>query len=219
MPQKKTAKKSKPKSQVKSYHHGDLKNALLDSSIALLRNHGPQAFSLRELALSLGVSSAAPYRHFKTKEKLFSALAVQGFEVLTMGFRKAIEAHPFEPMEQLHGIGVSYYRFAGEHPEQLQMMFGNIIPQIEIANDAEFGAAAGKAFKALCEAVKACQDAGLLDVKMDVKKLAIIIWSAIHGFASLHLTGTLQGASGLSYNAENLVRQISIAITSGLKSV
>lgn len=199
-----------------NYHHGDLKNALLESAVDLLRKHGPQAFSLRELALSVGVSSAAPYRHFKTKEKLFSALAVRGFSILTAGFIGAIQNHPDNPIEQLHNVGLSYYEFARQYPEHLQMMFGNIIPQTEIAKDVEFGAAAGQAFGALVQVVKSCQKKNFFKTSDDSKMLAILMWSSIHGFAALDSAGTLKGASGLDYDPGVLVVQISKIMTAGL---
>jgi AcrR family transcriptional regulator len=210
---------SKPRSVSTTYHHGDLKNALLTSSIGLLRKHGPQSFSLRELALSLGVSSAAPYRHFKTKERIFAAIAVQGFGHLTKGFENAIKSHPLNPPEQLHAVGVSYYQFAVKYPEHLQMMFGNIISQADIAADEEFKAAAGKAFGTLVGVVKSCQTDGFLNPKEDPKLQAILLWSSIHGFASLNISGTLQGASGLAYNPELIAKQISMAMSHGLKEM
>lgn len=216
--EKKTVNR-KPKIPVnteKNYHHGDLKNALLDSAIKLLRKHGPQAFSLRQLALGLGVSSAAPYRHFKTKEQIFSALAVRGFVLLTEGFQNAIEDDTKNTLEQLYAVGVSYYKFAIRYPEHLQMMFGNIISQSDIAKDKEFGMAASKAFSVLVKVITNCQAVGSLNPKENPKMLAILFWSSVHGFAALDSSGTLQGASGLNYDPQQLVVRISKVVSCGL---
>lgn len=209
------AQKEKKKA-IKKYHHGDLKNALLRSSVQLLKSNGPQSFSIRELALSLGVSSAAPYRHFKTKEKIFAGLAEEGFVLLSKGFEDAIRLHPKSPIDQLHSVGVAYYRFAVQNPEYLQMMFGNIIPPEEISKDPKMGEAAGRAFKLLVQVVASCQAHGDLAKKEDPKMLAILIWSSIHGFAALDSTATLTGASGLNYRPEDLVVRISKAMSMGL---
>ena len=67
----------------RSYHHGNLKHALLDASLALIRTVGPGAFTLREVARRAGVSHNAPYRHFRDKGELLAALAADGFDRLT----------------------------------------------------------------------------------------------------------------------------------------
>src|SRR5580700_9985299 len=71
----------------RSYHHGNLKEVLLDAALALISEVGPQAFTLREVARRAGVSHNAPYRHFRDKDELLAVVAVQGFERLTAAMK------------------------------------------------------------------------------------------------------------------------------------
>ena len=72
-----------------SYHHGDLANALVDAALAVVERDGADALSLRDLAASLGVSRAAPYRHFADRDALLAAVAARGFEALAEIYRAA----------------------------------------------------------------------------------------------------------------------------------
>ena len=74
------------------YHHGNLKHALLEASLGLIREIGPRAFTLREVARRAGVSHNAPYRHFRNKEELLAAVAAEGFDRLTESMLEAAEA-------------------------------------------------------------------------------------------------------------------------------
>src|SRR5271166_2750989 len=76
----------------RSYHHGNLKQALLEASLDIIRKAGPGAFTLREVARRAGVSHNAPYRHFRDKEALLAALAAEGFDRLTAAMAKAVES-------------------------------------------------------------------------------------------------------------------------------
>src|SRR5260370_35374494 len=88
------------------YHHGNLKQELLDSAVALIAEVGSQAFTLRELARQAGVSHNAPYRHFKDKEDLLGAVAAQGFDRLTASMTQAmLEGRTAVERLRLPGLG------------------------------------------------------------------------------------------------------------------
>src|SRR5689334_12922453 len=94
------------------YHHGNLRAALLAEAVRVLAEADAATLSLRDLARRLGVSHAAPYRHFADKDALLAAIAQQGFELLTAELETAAALHPDEPLRQLADTGWAYVRFA-----------------------------------------------------------------------------------------------------------
>src|SRR5215467_8580881 len=99
------------------YHHGNLRQALLAKALTSLQKGGVEQLSLRELARSLEVSQAAPYRHFPDKESLLAELAAQGFRDLARDMRASMQGED-EAAAALQATGLSYIRFATGHPEQ-----------------------------------------------------------------------------------------------------
>src|SRR5579859_4246626 len=106
------------------YHYGNLRSALLAEALRALAEGGPASLSLRELARRLGVSHAAPYRHFADKDVLLAAIAQQGFELLAAEVEAAAAQHPDESLFQLADMGWAYVRFALRQPQHFQVMFG-----------------------------------------------------------------------------------------------
>src|ERR1700737_4772688 len=100
------------------YHHGNLKQKLLDSAVALIAAVGSQAFTLRELARRAGVSHNAPYRHFKDKEDLLGAVAAQGFDRLTVSMTDGM-VEGSTAAERLRLAGLGYVSFALSSPEHI----------------------------------------------------------------------------------------------------
>ena len=90
-----------------NYHHGDLKQAIIDAACEILRSHSADSLSLRDIARDLGVSQTAPYRHFDCKTSLFAAVAIYGFELLTEELQKTSDAHP-GTREGLLEVGLTY---------------------------------------------------------------------------------------------------------------
>src|SRR5438045_6558281 len=111
----------------KAYHHGDLRTALLEAAAELLDEGGPEAVSLRECARRAGVSHAAPYRHFETKDALLFALADEGFGWLAESGAKAMHGIR-NARERLDAYGAAYVRFAIENPARFRLMFGGAQP-------------------------------------------------------------------------------------------
>ena len=106
----------------RSYHHGNLKQALLEASLDLIRKAGPGAFTLREVARRAGVSHNAPYRHFRDKEELLAALAAEGFDRLTAAMTKAAESAS-GALERFRSSGRGYVEFALRYPQHFAVMF------------------------------------------------------------------------------------------------
>src|SRR5215510_10331530 len=106
-----------------SYHHGDLRNALLEAALELVREEGVGAISLREVARRAGVSHAAPAHHFGDKAGLLTALATQGYELFGAALRAGAERAPeSDPMRRFSWVGWACVMFAAEHRSHFEIM-------------------------------------------------------------------------------------------------
>ncbi len=108
-----------------SYHHGDLKAALIRTGLQLLDQEGYEGFSLRKVAKACNVSQTAPYRHFKDKEDLIAAITVEALRAFNDALEQAVKLHPDDPKKQLTEMGVAYIKFFVENPEHLRLLFLN----------------------------------------------------------------------------------------------
>jgi len=111
------------------YHHGDLRNALLQQAVKLVEKEGADAFSLREAARLVGVSANAAYRHFADRSELLTAVAEVGFSRMQRRALKVVASVSAQPspagaVERVKAIGRAYVEFAVDHPELLRVMFG-----------------------------------------------------------------------------------------------
>ena len=104
------------------YHHGNLRETLLQGAVRVIAEVGPAAFTLREVARRAGVSHNAPYRHFRDKDALLAAVAAQGFRELTHAMREAGERQS-KPLDKLKQSGMAYVAFAVRRPEHFTVMF------------------------------------------------------------------------------------------------
>jgi len=111
-----------PAASARPYHHGDLRRALVDAADRVLERDGPSALSLRAVAREAGVSPAAPYHHFKDKDELINAVALQGFDLLSEAM-KAAATDAVSPSERVVSMGVAYVTFARDHPALYHVMF------------------------------------------------------------------------------------------------
>lgn len=105
------------------YHHGDLKAALIDGTVDLIAERGVRGFSLAELSRRLGVTVAAPYRHFANRDELLAAVAVRALHA----FGEALAAEGAEtdaPDQRLAAMTAGYVRFAAEQPALFGVVFG-----------------------------------------------------------------------------------------------
>ena len=164
----------------KPYHHGHLREALLQAAIQLIAEVGPAGFTLREVARRAGVSHNAPYRHFPDREDLLAAVDAQGFRELDEAMLEAVTHHR-SSVGRLKRAGVAYVEFALRRPEHFTVMFDAAVSKQKTPDSAE---AAGQAFGTLLSLVKTCQDEGRLP-SGDPHRLALLAWSMVHGIAKL----------------------------------
>ena len=151
-----------------TYHHRNLRAALLRAAGKRLEKQGIAALSVREAARRTGVSHNAPYRHFADREALLAALAAQGFDRL----RQAMHG------QTGRGMGEAYVRFALRYPQRFRLMFGG---QVALEKYPRLRAAASSAFDQLQTAFSAYGG--------DVRSAAAAAWSLVHGLCHLILDG------------------------------
>ena len=189
-----------------AYHHGDLRRALLEASLALIDEAGIGALSLREAARKAGVSHNAPYHHFKDRGSLLAALAEEGFAELAAEMTAARAAAP-DARTRLEACGQAYVRFALKSPARFKLMF-----RPELAAPSAEGAvarASTPALDTLTAAIVEAQAAGLAPPG-DPRPLVLTCWSAVHGLASLWLDGPLARAHrSFAASADKLVTMLS----------
>lgn len=185
------------------YHHGDLRPALLCAAVEVIGQAGPAAMSLREVARRAGVSHAAAAYHFGDKAGLLTAVAVQGYHLLTGELRSAHDAG----LDFLE-VGVAYVRFAVSHRAHFEVMYR---PELYRRDDAEVREA--RAAAAVLLYGTASPDAGQLAA-------GAAAWSLVHGLATLWLNGNLPQQLGNDPEeiTRLVARYLSIPVSPGAPS-
>jgi AcrR family transcriptional regulator len=169
-----------------TYHHGDLRRALIQEALRTMQTRGVDAVTLRNVGTNLGVSRTALYRHFSDKSALLEAVAREGFRPLRLALLEAWHTAP-NTLEGLQAMGVAYVRFALAHPSQYRVMFGNVV-DVRTTGLAE---ESDGAFHVLAGALAALQHRGPLRQE-DTPTLARCAWAAFHGIAMLAIDGQLR---------------------------
>jgi len=200
------AKKAKP------YHHGDLRAAVLEKADEMLEKQGIENLSLRDVAESLGVSHAAPYRHFPRKLDLLFALAERGFEDLALAMEDAFSGAK-NPEGRFRMSGVSYVRLAVAHPVRTHLMFSRTLVCDDVPESLQI--AGKRAFDGLVKIIEDGQVRGDFTKEGDAMFLAVSAWSLVHGLAALISCGQLADAakSGDPFIAE-ILRHLYVGLRS-----
>jgi AcrR family transcriptional regulator len=195
-------------SSKEAYHHGDLRRALLDATLHLVEQHGPQGFTLRAAARAAGVSPGAPYHHFDDKDALLAAVAEEGFELFGVALREAALRPAPSPRLRAQNVGVTYVVFAIEHPTRFRVMVGYGV-QTRMGR----GKLAGAALNAY-QLVRDVLVGGLQGKRGRTISDAEVLgwWSVVHGLAFLAIDGHLGKLGRSAERAEPLVRQVIVAM-------
>ncbi|MFT7220424.1 MAG: AcrR family transcriptional regulator [Candidatus Azotimanducaceae bacterium] len=163
------------------YHHGDLRQALLDAACAHLREENADTLSLRALARQIGVSQTAPYRHFDSRNALFAGIATEGFQILERELKQA-KASQKDAASGFVELGVAYLRFSVAHKEKYQLFFESSL--VEVDEYPALQAASEGSFNLLLELIREGQQSGEFKDGSE-EALAALTWSNLHGIASL----------------------------------
>lgn len=166
----------------KTYHHGNLRQALVEATAALIQEQGPQAFTMTEAARRAGVSAAAPYRHFKGREDLLEEVARQGFIEFAGRLEDAFDGGRPRALTAFLRMGPAYLDFAKERPGYYMAMFES---GISISGNADLAAASERAQRALVEAAEALSLRLPEDRRPPVRMVANHVWAMSHGVVEL----------------------------------
>jgi AcrR family transcriptional regulator len=170
------------------YHHGDLKNALIEAAIDILAEEGVHDLSLRKVAARAGVSHAAPYAHFVDKQALIAAVSTEGYHRLDRRIRTARNTHTDDPLRMFIEAGWAYVRFAQEDPAYFKITLSGVVEKEE--EYPSLVEATANAYQMFREIITKCKQAGILrDDPTDL--LATGIWGSIHGLVMLVLDGQI----------------------------
>jgi AcrR family transcriptional regulator len=169
----------KPKA---AYHHGDLRAQLIAAVRDLVETHGPDGFSVAEAARRAGVSSAAPYKHFKDRDEILRGVAGEAMDRLFAAMATAASPYPSGSLEAVAAIGYAYVEFAKAQPGVFRLVFGlteghENAPELQEKGDNCFGV--------VIEQVAACRKSSVDDP--DVLSCAYILWSFVHGHSFLSI--------------------------------
>jgi AcrR family transcriptional regulator len=168
------------------YHHGALRDALVDAAAQLLTERGPSGVTLREVARRAGVSQAAPYHYFDSKAALILAVADAGFATLDAQQAAALARAPHDPVARLNALVVTHIRFALEHPHYFNAMTPHVSDRFaDVVREAR---------------VAAGHD------DLDPTAIATLIWAVPHGLLALHLDRRGTRAETTPVEIERLAR-------------
>ena len=168
----------------KGYHHGDLREALIEATFAQVDRAGHESVSVAALAKTLGVSQPAYARHFNDKDALLTVVAVKSFHLFSATLRDAVVG--CRPREQLRANALAYVRFGRERPGLYQLMFGSTLLS-KAAPESEIVVAARECFDMLLSALQAAarEREGIRD--------AVGVWASLHGLVQLERFHLLDG--------------------------
>jgi AcrR family transcriptional regulator len=170
-----------------SYHHGNLRSALIAATLKAIAEDGPDGFTLRDVARRAGVSPAAPYRHFADKDELLAAVASECSARLAANVTAAMAAAEPNPLAQFRATGIAYIVFAATHPEHFRAM---TIPGLQARLPPEDRAKVDANLAAQRAALAAAQAAGSI-AAIPLDELMLAASSLVHGLAHLIVEGAL----------------------------
>jgi len=179
------------KAPVRPYHHGNLREALLEAAEKALEAGGAASISLRELSRELGVSHTSPRRHFAGRQALLDALALRGFAHFDETLSRAIKQKNQAFQARLTRLARAYVNFALRHPALLALMFES---KHRPDAPAELLAAADRAFSHARTLFAEAQSTGEV-VAGDPSRLSLVVFAALLGLISITTGGKFHGVS------------------------
>jgi AcrR family transcriptional regulator len=166
----------------RGYHHGNLREALIQAAQDLIGAKGPAGFTIAEAARLAGVSPAAPYRHFRDAESLLAEVATRGFDAFRDRLAAGLAEFPADPARAAESVGRAYLAFAREEPAFYASMFEARIarepfPDLQVAGD--------QAFAVLRTLAERLAGVAHIQPRPPALMIALHLWSTAHGIASL----------------------------------
>jgi AcrR family transcriptional regulator len=166
----------------RGYHHGNLKEALIEAALGLIVQKGASGFTFAEAARMAGVSPAAPYRHYKDREELLADVARRGFAEFESALSSAWDKGQPDPIAAMDRVGKAYLRFARKEPAYYAAMFESGTPS---DSSPELRQEADRAFGVLRQAAESLVELAPAAQRPPSMMVALHMWSLAHGIASL----------------------------------
>lgn len=167
------------------YHHGDLREALIKAALALIAERGLAGFALAELARAVGISTGAPYRHFRDRDSVIAEVARRGFDELTANLERASELRGAGPVRVLERCAQAHLAFASRQPAMYSAMFE---PTFPAAAHPELSTARDAAFAVIRRCAQAACDSSPAPRRPPSLMVALHVWSLTHGIAGLFVS-------------------------------
>jgi AcrR family transcriptional regulator len=196
----------------RGYHHGNLKEALIDAALELIAQKGPAGFTIAEAARWAGVSPAAPYRHFRDRDDLLADVARRGFDQFEAVLARAWDSGRPDAFTAFDRVGKAYLQFAKSEPAYYSAMFEAGIPP---EASPELRAAGERAFAVLRTATERLVATLPAQNRPPVLMMALHIWAMSHGIASLFGRGDAAGRA-LPMSPEDLLEAAVLVYLRGL---
>jgi len=211
-----TTKKDQPTRS--TFHHGDLRSALMVATLDLLVAKGVEGFSLREAAAAVGVTPSATYKHFSDKGDLLAAIAANGFTELALKVETAMNAARSnsrtparKAMAALKANGLAYVKFATEQPVIFRLMFGpyGAAGKCRVRGT---GASGKDPYELLSEALDGLLEASLISAK-NRENAELTAWAAVHVLADIVISGSM--SNRLSASIEQAIELLVKTLVNG----
>ena len=170
----------------RGYHHGNLRQALVDAAIGLIEEKGPQGWTLSEAAKSAGVTPAAVYRHFSGREELVAEIARQGYEVFADLMEYALESGKGSDLAAFEATGRAYLAFARKYPGHYQAMFES---GVNLAGDPDLARVAARAGAVLERAAERLSAHIPPEKRPPPQMFSAHVWAMSHGVVELFARG------------------------------
>lgn len=170
----------------KGYHHGNLKQALVEATLSLIEEKGPTGFTLAEAARVAGVSAAAPYRHFKGREDLIAEVARQGYVLFAEQMENAFDRGNPNPMAAFESVGRAYLSFARDNAGYYIAMFES---GVSVAGNYELNMVANRAMAVQTQAAEKLFEHMPVGQRPPATMVSHHIWAMSHGVVELFARG------------------------------
>ena len=185
-----------------AYHHGDLRAQLVEATRALVEEKGADHFSVSEACRKAGVSTAAPYRHFRDREEMLDAVCMDGMARHFSRMQAAVAELPAGDLQRIHALGRVYVRFAQAEPGVFRLVFGakhdpDVVRAVEEAGILPFELLQAEVAGVL----------GRATVDADVERRAFLLWMSVHGLSFLLIDGAA-ASKGLDVNLDSLLDDV-----------
>lgn len=177
-----------PRKKEGAYHHGNLKNALVETALRMVEEEGSEAITIRELTHRLGTSRSAVYRHFSGKTALIQAVIEAGFARFDAAIAPFLQNDTLPFLDRLRATGIAYVEFAMNNPPLYRLLFGKTHREEREAFCDLQDEMQSAGFHALAQFLQEGQQNGTFK-QGDPQIQAMLIWSAMHGFAMLLIDG------------------------------